>query len=327
MLSRLSLRTVLFAAVAALAVLLIGLTIQHSVVAFRQKTTVQAIQEGNATGDLLLAAAGSWAAERGRAAALLNAPTAASASDIALLGQFRQQGDSASRGALERLRATHSGLPELGRVESAMRQVETIRSHVDGEIVKPGDQRTPQTAARTVAGLTALVEASQQLRLAAELRVDNAEARIAEFQRLKHLAWVTSEFAGRERAAIAAVISGGRAISPERLDELSRQRGNVELAWGLIDLQTARSDTPAELKGAVERIKSGYFGEFQALRERVYKAGTTDAAYPVDASQWVSVATKAIDEILGLNQAIGTATATLAGETASGSRPHGWLAR
>lgn len=121
MLSRLSLRTVLFAAVAALAVLLIGLTIQHSVVAFRQKTTVQAIQDGNATGDLLLVAAGNWAAERGRAAALLNASSTASAGDTALLGQFRQQADSALRGAMERLRATQSGLPELGRVDAAMR--------------------------------------------------------------------------------------------------------------------------------------------------------------------------------------------------------------
>lgn len=317
MLSRLSLRTVLFAAVAALAVLLIGLTIQHSVVAFRQKTTVQAIQDGNATGDLLLVAAGNWAAERGRAAALLNASSTASAGDTALLGQFRQQADSALRGAMERLRATQSGLPELGRVDAAMRQVEAIRGQVDSEIAKPGDQRGPQTAARSIAGLTALIEASQQLRLAAEMRIENAEARIAELQKLKHLAWVTSEFAGRERAAIAAVISGGRAISPERLDELSRLRGSVELAWGLIDLQMGRDDTSATLKAAAARIKAGYFGDFQALRERVYKAGTTDAAYPVDANHWVSAATRAIEDILNLNEAIGQATATLAGETAS----------
>ncbi|KAF0132777.1 MAG: mcp, partial [Xanthobacteraceae bacterium] len=317
MLSRLSLRTVLFAAVAALAVLLIGLTIQHSVVAFRQKTTVQAIQEGNATGDLLLTAAGGWAAERGRTTALLNAPAAASAGDLAPIGQLRQQADTAFGKALERLRLTSAGLPELDRAEAALREMEQVRRQVDGELPKPGDQRLGQMASRNIAALTTLVEASQQLRLAAEMRVDNAEARIAEYQRLKHLAWVTSEYAGRERAAIAAVMSARQGISPERLDQLSRQRGTVELAWSIIDAQTARGDVPASVKAAVERIKAGYFGEFQALRERVYKAGTTDAAYPVDANQWVSVATKAIDEILGLNQAIGTATATLAGETAS----------
>ncbi|KAF0125967.1 MAG: mcp, partial [Xanthobacteraceae bacterium] len=235
----------------------------------------------------------------------------------ALLGQFRQQGDRAFKGALERLRATHSGLPELGRVESAMRQVETIRGQVDSEIAKPGDQRAPQTAARSVAGLTTLVEASQQLRLAAEMRIENAEARIAELQKLKHLAWVTSEFAGRERAAIAAVISAGRAIAPEHLEELSRLRGSVELAWGLIDLQMGRNDTSAALKAAAARIKAGYFGEFQAFRERVYRAGTTDAVYPVDANQWFSAATRAIEDILSLNEAIGLATATLTGDTAS----------
>ncbi|MCA0317128.1 MAG: methyl-accepting chemotaxis protein [Proteobacteria bacterium] len=317
MLSRLSLRTVLFAAVAALAALLIGLTVQHSVVAFQQRTAVQAIQEGNATGDQLLAAAGNWAAERGRTAALLNSAVSASPSDTALLGQLRQQADVAFKSALERLRLTHAGLSELAKAEAAVRQVEAIRGQVDSDLTKSGDQRASQTASRGVAALTTLIEASQQLRLAAEMRVDNAEARIAEFQRLKHLAWVTSEFAGRERAAIAAAISGGRAISSERLDELLRQRGNVELAWGLIDLQAARSDTPAALKSAVERIKAGYFGEFQALRERVYKAGTSDARYPVDANQWVSAATKAIDEILGLNEAVGSATAMLARETAA----------
>lgn len=322
MLARLSLRTVLFAAVAALALLLIGLTVQHSLSAFRQRTSVQAIEHGNATGDLLLTAAGGWAAERGRTTALLNAPSAASAGDLAPIGQLRQQADTAFGRAIERLRLTSAGLPELDRAEAALREMEQVRRRVDGELPKTGDQRSGQMASRNITALTTLIERSQQLRLAAEMRVDNAEARIAEYQRLKHLAWVTSEYAGRERAAIAAVVSARQAISAERLDQLSRQRGTVELAWSIIEAQTARNDTPAAVKAAVERIKAGYFGEFQALRDRVYAAGTTDARYPIDANQWVAAATRAIDDILGMNTVIGEATAALAVETATRQPGH-----
>lgn len=127
MLSRLSIRSILFVAVAALALLLIGLALQHSLSAYRQRTAVQAIEHGNITGDLLIAAAGGWAAERGRTTSLLNAPGAASASELVPVGQLRQQADAAFARALERLRLTGGGLPELERAEAALRELDPVR--------------------------------------------------------------------------------------------------------------------------------------------------------------------------------------------------------
>jgi methyl-accepting chemotaxis protein len=315
MLARLSLRTLLFTVVAALAFLLVATSLQQSISALGQRSAVQSIGRANDTADLLLAAAGNWAIERGRTNTAMSSAQAISSQERAAIDELRRAGDAAFEQALQRIDATGEAPGELRSARAALLEVEEVRRRVDGELAR-SIGRDVGVGGMAVAALTGLIEESQALRLAADFRIDSPEARISELQRVKHFAWVVSEFAGRERAGIGAVLASNAPLSAERLEQLARFRGQLELAWSFVDAYANTEAAPAEVKQAARTVRESFFRDFQAVREGVYKAGRGEGSYPVSASEWIDISTAAINEVLRLGEALGEATARLAKETA-----------
>ncbi len=110
-----------------------------------------------------------------------------------------------------------------------------------------------------------------------------------------------SEYAGRERAILGAIISSNAYIDEEKLQVLSRYRGRVEQAYDSVKKLSESSDS--EVKGAVKTAEKVYFGDFEQLRNTIYTQGIAGDEYGVTSAQWTEQATKAIGNLLAIQDA------------------------
>lgn len=319
MLAHFSLRTLLYAAVTTLAVLLISTNSQQAWRALSDQQVAQSVELSNATADLLLEAAGNWAQERGRINTALSMPAAVSTEERAAIDERRGAADRAFKKALEQIRSKAGATKELDAALNAHTNLIPLRDLVDKALLKTKSERDPKLASIWVDTISNLIGTSQQLRLASEFEVDNAQARLADLGRLKHFAWVMSEYAGRERAGIGGLIASGEALNPVSLQQLANFRGSVELAWSMIDSYTSKSSAPAEIKRAAEVVRTRFFGEFQSVRDDVYKAGLAGKGYPISAADWIAKSTEAINSLLAFSETASRATASVAQFEASSS--------
>ena len=69
--------------------------------------------------------------------------------------------------------------------------------------------------------ITALIAASQNLRVAAAMEEDDIQSRLSSLQNLKHFVWIMSEYLGRERAAVAALVAAGKPMNSQEISNLA----------------------------------------------------------------------------------------------------------
>ena len=315
-LASISIQKMLYAVTSILAVLLIAAMIYQAGNAATERRVALSVAASNETADLLLSAAAHWAVERGRVNASLGAPAVISPEDLAAIEGQRHEADDGFEKALARLRAAAGGeRPEIAAAMAAWQAVGDLRHRADAALGQAKDGRDGRLAPQWFAGMTALIEASQQLRLAADYEAEGAEARLSDLQRLKHFAWVLSEYAGRERAVISGLISADAPFTPASLEQLGNFRGYVELAEGMIAAFAAKPTAPVEIKQAAREVELGFFGAYQKPREAAYAAGLAGGKYPFTAPQWFAQSTEAIGKVLRLSELIGKVTTRLALET------------
>jgi len=319
MLRHLSLRALLYIVVTVLGILLLGTSTQRAWKAWSDRQVARSVETANKQADMLFEAAGSWAQERGRTNTALGMPNAISKEERAAIDERRRIADQAFERAVEQMRSNPDVRKELEASLSAHAMLVKVRTLADEALSRSKQDRDPKLASLWVGTISKLIEVSQQLRLAAEFDVDSPEVRLADLERVKHFAWVMSEYAGRERANIGGLIAAGERIDSARLQQLANFRGNVDLAWSIIDSYTRKANAPAEVKRTADAVRTGFLGEFQSVRDRVYQAGLTGDGYSINASDWITTSTKAINGLLELGEAAGQATARLAQDTALGS--------
>ncbi|WBV42369.1 methyl-accepting chemotaxis protein [Pseudoroseomonas cervicalis] len=323
MLNRLSLRAILYGVIGLLAVLALSQTLLGLRLALQQRDHAQQVLALNATADRLLAAAGSWAAERGGTAMALGAEAPVSAERRAALETQRRTADAALAEGRARLQA--AGQPpdaalarHLAALAGAEAEVAALRRRVDTALAQPRAAREASLPEQWWAGMSGLIEASQGLRLAQRADADSIEAKLAELQGLKHFTWLATEFLGRERGTIAGVLARGAPIPMAQLEQLSVHRGRVETAWGMIEVALEHG-TGAAVTRAAEAARQRLTGPFQQMRRAVYAAGTAGQPYPVTGEQWWQEATAVIDQLRALSTAVGAEAAALAEATSAGA--------
>jgi methyl-accepting chemotaxis protein len=313
----LNLKTILLAIVATLGILVVGLAGNMTWQMMERRSVAETGQEINAIGDLLLASAGAWAVERGVTVTALNSSGAADADRRSLIERQREAGDGAFRAALERLDGIGQGShPLVGEARAAFNDLGRLRDRASQDIGRSMQGRSAGIAGDWVRGMTGLIEATQDLRRALEFELDTVEARMAHYQQMKDAIWVMSEFAGRERAMIGGAAAQGNALSAEQVQELSRNRGRVEMAWQIVMAVAAKESTSPEIRSAVDNVRSVFFDRFGATRRSMIEAGLAGEAYPVSAADWIARSTEAIDTVLALSERTGTAIEALAARTA-----------
>ncbi len=292
---------------------------------WRNYVMVRTTIEANAMADNIIAAAGLQALERGVASSLLSGSGAAPEAGRQRLVALRAKSDALWQEAF----ATATRLETQGVVfeaarlarqqaEAAYKELAAARLRVDGSLVKA--ERDIQ-AAEWIPIMTRFITAAARLRLAS-FGGDAFPPRIT-YPNLtaKHGVWLASEYAGLERANVAALINSNAPVTDEVLQRLRAFRQNVETSLADIRFLKDVADTPPEVRAAIEGMEKHFLGEFEQLRKRLYQeaASQTPAGerhYTLTSAQWIEQSTAAIDTILKVSEAYSHVSNREAEETA-----------
>jgi len=129
-----------------------------------------------------------------------------------------------------------------------------------------------------------------------------------------------AEYAGRERALLGGAIAQKNPLTQSVKEKLKKFRAFVESASRHILEIKELSSTPPVLAQAISDYEKEFLGPYQELREKVYKVSDLklrnryrsggvmtddEAQYPVDGSQWIARATKAINSALAISNTVG----------------------
>jgi methyl-accepting chemotaxis protein len=130
---------------------------------------------------------------------------------------------------------------------------------------------------------------------------DNVQARLSSLQNLKHFVWIMSEYLGRERAAVAALVAVGRPMNSQEISTLGMFRGKVEAAWDYVQAYAAKSSAPPSVTASAGRLRERVFQRFEETRKAIYAAGLGGGTYPISSAEWFNQSTTAIDEVIALS--------------------------
>ena len=298
-----SIRNLLVTAVALLALFGIGISGHVLRNASLERATAADAASVNETADMLLESAGQWARERGATNLALNAADPAADAQKSAIANFRKLGDQPFEQALARIAARQFANKDqmIAGAKRAHEQVAALRARADAEITKPAGARDKAIVSQWAPTITGLITASQALRVAAAMEEDDVQSRLSSLQNLKHFVWVMSEYLGRERAAVAALVASGKPMSSQEISTLATFRGRLEAAWDYVQAYAAKSSAPQSVVGGTERVRENVFRRFEETRKGVYAAGLGGGAYPVNSAEWFSQSTKAIDDVIALS--------------------------
>ena len=318
-----SIRASLLAIVSLLCLSTIALAGREVIDAWANLADAGQVESSNRTSDLLLSAAGNWAVERGIANTALAGKDPLSSETRNALRKRREDADAALAEALQRVGevdAVKAGDTTVANVKAAWKQVADLRRQVDNALGSPLAARESAVSEQWVPTMTALIMASQNLRIAAQYLPDTVETNISQIQDAKGAIWTMSEYAGRERALIGRAVSSGKALDTATLQTLATHRGRVEQSWLAVAPYLSRKDADPAVKAAAAAVNLTFFGSFETTRKAVYEAGISGAPYPLDADRWVAEATSAIDALLALAHKAGNAADKLTAASASDAR-------
>jgi methyl-accepting chemotaxis protein len=298
-----SIRNLLVAAVSLLAVFGIGLSGYVLRNASLERATASDAALVNETADMLLEGAGNWARERGATNLALNGADPATDAQKAAIANFRKLGDRPFEQALVRMAGRHFANRDqmIAGAKRSHEQLAALRARADAEIVKPAGARDKTVVSQWAPTITALITASQALRVAAAMEEDDIQSRLSSLQNLKHFVWIMSEYLGRERAAVAALVAAGKPMSAQEISNLSAFRGRLEAAWDYVQAYAAKSSAPASVVTGTERVRENVFRSFEEARKSVYAAGLGGGNYPISSADWFGQSTKAIDDVIALS--------------------------
>ena len=298
-----SIRNLLVAAVALLALFGIGISGYVLRNASLERATASDAASVNETADMLLESAGQWARDRGATNLALNAADPATDAQKATIANFRKLGDQPFEQALVRMAARHFANKDqlIAGARQAHEQLSAIRARADAEMAKPGSARNHTVVSQWAPTITALIAASQNLRVAAAMEEDDIQSRLSSLQNFKHFVWVMSEYLGRERAAVAALVASGKPMSSQDINNLAAFRGRLEVAWEYVQAYAAKSSAQSNVVAGTERVRESVFRRFEETRKGVYAAGLGGGSYPINSVEWFGQATKAIDDVIALS--------------------------
>jgi methyl-accepting chemotaxis protein len=309
-----NIRNLLVAAVSLLALFGIGISGYVLRNANLERATASDAASVNETADMLLESAGQWARERGTTNLALNATDPATEAQKAAIANFRKLGDRPFEQALVRMSERHFANKDqmISGAKRVHDQIAALRARADAEIAKPAGARDKTVVSQWAPTITALITASQALRVSAAMEEDDIQSRLSSLQSLKHFIWIMSEYLGRERAAVAALVASGKPMSSQEISNLSAFRGRLEAAWDYVQAYAAKSSAPASVVTGTERVRENVFRGFEETRKGVYAAGLGGGNYPITPADWFGQSTKAIDDVIALSALASQQAAQLA---------------
>lgn len=318
-----TLRTSLVATSMLLLLMVVALTGFGAMKSWRQMDDSRLVESSNVTGGYLLKSASNWAVERGLTNAALSAWDAASDDIMKRIAARREQADAAFNQSIERMKSEPDfpGKDDLIKdVVGDYDRLVDLRKKVDADLKQQKITRTAETSRDLVPTITELIMSSQHLRQVSTFRPDTIEAQIMMLDNLKQSLWVMSEFAGRERAVLGGYISAAKKIDTKGLEKLSTFRGRLVQAWSDVEAYEGAAKASPVIVEGIGNIRSDFFGDYQKVRDAVYKAGEDGQNYPLNGVEWIKRATAAIDGLLAVADKAGEVSADLAKASAGNGK-------
>jgi methyl-accepting chemotaxis protein len=327
-----TLRQLIFAVVGTLSAFLVIVAGVSASDAWRNRSAATAVDRSNQITDVLLAATRDLIEERDLASILLQAPDMSDASTRAVLVKTRRAADSALLGALEQVRsslafAERDGL--IAAIQDKHEKIAALRVEIDKELSRAGSGTASgaffSVRARLeeewVREMPELIVKSEALRVAAAREANEADAPTAGYSSLKHFSLTIGDYAGRERAILAYVISNDMAIPSVRVRQLSLYRGRVDVAWDALTEAAAAANVNPAVAAAIAAAAKQFGQKFGQTRDAIYRDAILSQDYSVDAATWISEATAAINSVYRVQDALIAANRSHAEElSASASR-------
>lgn len=277
------------------------------------------LNEANKASDYILMAAGQQALERGITATVLSNPE--DVNTYSKIKSVRQKGDEYLDTALEiaNIFASKNVMVanKLSRVESIKNKRDDLRRTLDQILTK--SVADTKLISSWIDSQTELIMRSNDLAKSLFIS-DNKLENVLEFNSIvKNAIFYASEFAGRERAEIGALIGNNQPIEGEQLNNLMRYRGVVEENLRSILELKENSNITATIKNAIDEMENSFLVELERTRESVYTAGLNNEPYHITTSEWIQQSTAGINSILNVSETVSKEAQHLAEEQSSAS--------
>ncbi|MBI2400536.1 MAG: HAMP domain-containing protein [Deltaproteobacteria bacterium] len=310
-LQRISIRNFMLAVIGTLVLVLAGLSASIALDTWKYYKETTRVDIANEMADNLLAAAGFAAKERGFTATALSSDKPAEGALVQKMNDVRSKLDETFKKTFELAgeyqeadkdnTLFNSSIKEVKRLQD---ELQSLRRTVDGEIEKEVKNYAPQD---WIKFSTSLIDATSEARLAAftsSASTDSNQQALRMNLELKQALWLVSEYAGRERAALAKFISSKTPADEATIQKLNTFRAVVDINLKPIMRVKNTSGMDQEVLEALSKMESIYLGSFEAIRKSVMETAST-GAYPVTGKEWIEKSSEAIDSILAVSATVG----------------------
>lgn len=308
---KLSIKKFLSGIIYLLTLLLILLSVSNLVWYSKENRQIKKINIANSIADDVLEASGILAQERGIVSEALSSKEPASMETLNKILETRTKSGKILHDVFEQVErlSAEEGSNEafattVKKARDSFSALEDARKSVDGNLKK--DEKK-YTAKEWIGAITSFIDTAAELRLSANAASARGDA-LAEALRLnvelKQSAWLVSEYAGRERANLAPFIASKKPLDKETLEKLEAFRAVVELNMKTLQALHNMNGAAPEVKKAIEKMESVFWGRFQQVRLMVYAAKTT-GNYPISGKEWIEKSTEAINSTLDVSAAVG----------------------
>ncbi len=246
---------------------------------------------------------------------------------IRLIEQQRDRFDASYQAALEDL----DSLPDFAAKAELMQTVadshasyQDVRARISTALRRPAEEREARLSRAAFSGMTALIEALRDLRLATTYAFPPRQAEIQANAQFKLQLWRMQEFAARDWATIGDAMASGRPLSNIQLQIISGYTGQVQAAWTDVQKLVASPLIDDELKPMIDPVKEGYFGDYSFARDEVYGAAEFEEPYPYSAMEWIEMSTAALQPIQALAERAGQVSEQLAEQAEAQATRYFW---
>lgn len=299
-------RVVLPGVVAILLLSLVGFSTYTAYTTFQDEQRSEAFIVVNKLSNFLLQSTAEWAVERGRTNKALVADASINDTALKQIIDARTSGNDAYQSALSIISHMKGDGHQAAAadVASAFNDMNNLRSQAEAEWNKPLSERNSAVFKAFFPTATKLIDKANALRLAIETLQDSPTSSTREMTMLRHQGSIMIEFAGRNRARLAAILEAKRAISDDDFAFLYYNKGKVEFSWENIRALALRSDMPKPLVEAIAKVDKAYFSDFETLNKQALSEGSTQN-YPVSGTIYFDKATEAISTMIELCNVLG----------------------
>lgn len=196
----------------------------------------------------------------------------------------------------------------IGNLNRANDKASALRAKADIAMGMPREQRDKDLMKAFYPALTDSIGVALEVWYGALFSTAKENARLERLASIKELGWRMRDYAGQERASIAAVLTTKTPLAPERFVNNQTLRARINVLWAQLENLTKDADTHPAIREAMAGARQHYFKEFLSLVDEMKKVGDAGANYPMTAHEWVDKTTPLIGSLLQVLYAACTAS-------------------